>query len=72
MEYKILLLAFKAQHGLCPAYLAALIKPYLSAHNLQDLDMFILIEPLTSLTTRGDRAFEASVLRLWNTLPPVY
>ena len=38
MNYKILLLAYKAQHGMAPPYLSSLLSPYKLGRSLQSLD----------------------------------
>ena len=55
--FKILLLVYKSIHGLAPAYLSELIKPYAPESNLQSGMKNRLIEPLRRLVTFGDQAF---------------
>ena len=55
--FKILLLVYKSLHGLAPAYLTGLKKPYALESNLRSGMKNRLIEPRTRLVTFGDRAF---------------
>ena len=69
IEYKVLLLTFKALHGLAPEYLAELICQYQPAMNLRSEDQELLCVPPTNLVTYGDRAFVKAAPTLWNRLP---
>ena len=71
IHFKILLLAFKAIHGLAPAYISnLLVIKYKSLYNLRS-NSGILLEPPGGkmLTTLGERAFQAAAPHLWNGLP---
>ena len=61
IEFKILLLTFKAIHGLAPPYLSNLVK----YNSLGSRDI-ILFCPSSSST----KAFSAAAPKLWNNLPP--
>ena len=68
---KILLLAFKAIHGLAPAYISnLLVIKRKSSYNIRS-NSGILLEPPRSkmLATLGERAFQAAAPHLWNELP---
>ena len=71
VHFKILLLAFKAIHGLAPEYISNLlvIKPK-SSYNFRS-NSGILLEPPRGkmLATLGERAFQAAAPHLWNELP---
>jgi hypothetical protein len=67
IEFKILLLAFKAQHGLAPGYLSELLVPHSSERFLRSENKLAL--PLTRTKTFGDRAFSVAAPTLWNSLP---
>ena len=70
IHFKILLLAFKAIHGLAPAYISnLLIIKRKSSYNLR-FNSGILIEPPRGkmLATLGERAFQAAALHLWDEL----
>ena len=66
IHFKILLLAFKAIHGLAPKYLSnLLVIKRKSSHNLRS-NSGILLEPLRGkmLATLSERAFQAAALHL--------
>jgi hypothetical protein len=71
IHFKVLLLAFKAIHGLAPSYISHLIvvKPE-SKYNLRS-NYSILLEPPKGkmLVTLGGRSFQAAAPQLWNILP---
>ena len=68
--FKILLLVYKSIHGLVPAYLSELIKPYAPESNQRSGMKNRLIEPRTRLGTFSDRAFYKAGPTLWNKLTP--
>ena len=68
IDYKIILLCFKALNNLAPVYISELLeykKP--TGYNLRN--EFELFEPRTNLVTYGDRAFSSIAPKLWNKLP---
>ena len=67
IEYKLLLLCFKAQHGLAPSYLQDCIIPYSPCRPLRT--KHLLVVPPTKLKTYGDRSFNKAAPLLWNKLP---
>ena len=72
INFKILLLTFKAIHGLAPSCINDLvkIKPLNSSYRLRSNDGILLSHPnFKTSTTLGDRAFVASAPNLWNDLP---
>ena len=72
INFKILLLTFKAIHGLAPSCINDLvkIKPLNSSYRLRSNDGILLSHPnFNTSTTLGDRAFVASAPNLWNDLP---
>ena len=69
IEYKILLLTFKALNGMAPKYLRELITLYEPSRALRSTDSGLLTVKKTRLKTYGDRAFCASAPKLWNLLP---
>ena len=73
INFKILLITFKAIHGLAPSYIMDLISIKSSAGGRYALrsNKGLLLNPLTckTYTTLGDRAFMASAPKLWNALP---
>ena len=71
IHFKILLLAFKAIHGLAPAYISnLLVTKRKSSYNIRS-NSGILLEPPRGkmLATLGERAFQAAAPQLWNELP---
>ena len=72
VNFRILLLTFKAIHELAPSYINNLvkIKRLHSKYGLRSNDGILLSHPnFKTFTTLGDRAFVASVPKLWNDLP---
>jgi hypothetical protein len=69
IDYKILLLCYKAQKGLAPTYLADMLTPYKAQRTLRSADKNLLVEPKTRLKTYGDRAFSVYGPKIWNQLP---
>ena len=72
IDFKILLLTFKALHGLAPKYLTDLISVLpASRYSLRRDDNDILLDRPRSRTkkTMGDCSFMVAAPFLWNTLP---
>ena len=69
IEFKILLITFKAIHGLALKYLCDLLTFKSSSYNLRSSDSILLSMPAVRSKRLGDRAFMAAVPRLWNSLP---
>ena len=70
IEFKILLLTFKALNGLAPDYLRDLLKfrtP--SSYKLRNDSKSLLVVPRTRTSSYGDRAFSVAAPVLWNSLP---
>ena len=70
VNFKILVLTFRALHGQAPPYISDLIQPYTPARVLRSVDQNLLMVPRTRFRTRGDRSFQAVAPKLWNDLPP--
>ena len=71
INFKILLITYKALHGLPPNYITELItvKP-LSRYNLRsDGELFLQRPTIKSSATLGDRSFALTAPTLWNELP---
>ena len=71
INFKILLLTFKAIHELALSYINDLVKinSLNSRDKLRSNDGILLCHPnFKTSTTLGDRAFVASALKLWNDL----
>ena len=64
IDFKLLLITFKALHGLAPSYIKDLLDPYKPERTLRSSDKARLDPP-----TQGDRAFSARAPFLWNALP---
>ena len=69
IDFKILLITFKALHGLAPAYIKDLLPPKTNKRLLRSSDKGLLEVPGTKLKTKGDRAFAVVAPTLWNALP---
>ena len=70
VEFKILLLTYKALHGLAPAYLSEMVELQRgSVYTLRSEGAALLIVPRTKCKTFGDRAFCRAAPHLWNQLP---
>ena len=69
IEYKILLLTFKALHGLAPTYIKDLIKVSKYSRNLRSNSQNFLVVPKTFYSKYGDRSFSYAAPTLWNKLP---
>ena len=69
--FKIILITFKAIHGLAPAYISELVSVRdTGRYDLRSNDG-LLLAPCKgkTLTTLGDRSFHAAAPKLWNDLP---
>ena len=69
IDYKILLLTYKALKGLAPVYLSELPIPYSPPRLLRSQDTGHLNVPRISIITMGGRAFSYRAPILWNNLP---
>ena len=70
INFKVLLLTFKALHGLVPQNLWSLISLKTSCYNLRGSNTLLLAMPsVKSKATLGDRAFAVAAPSLWNSLP---
>ena len=70
IDFKILLLTFKALNGLAPSYLCDMVKPYVPTRTLRSAGRGLLKETdKVTLVSRGDRAFSVKAPKLWNSLP---
>ena len=69
INYKILLLAYKAQHGMAPPYLSSLLSPYKPGRSLRSEGKHLLMTPCYRLEGFGKRCFAHATPSLWNTLP---
>ncbi len=69
IDFKILVLAWKACNGIGPKYLSDLLDKKHTTHNTRSADTNVLKIPATKLVTCGDRAFQKAAPTLWNDLP---
>ena len=71
IQFKILMISFKAIHGMAPSYLSNLICIRSSSrYSLRNNDTMFLERPKGVMrTTLGARSFHASAPALWNSLP---
>ncbi len=68
ISYKILLLAYKAQNGLAPAYLTSLLSRYNPTCSLKSQNSGLLVVPRIAKSTKGGRDFSHFAPKLWNSL----
>ena len=69
IDFKILLITYKALHGLAPLYIVELLPPKPNARSLRSSNKGLLEVPVSYLKTKGDRAFAVVAPTLWNALP---
>ena len=69
IQFKILLITFKAIHGLAPKYLCDLLTFKSSLYNLRSSGSILLSMPAVRSKTLGDSASMVAAPRLWNSLP---
>ena len=70
INYKLLLLTYKALHALAPQYLSGLLSDYSpERENLRSADQELLDVADSKKRTLGDRAFCVAAPTLWNSLP---
>ncbi len=69
IDFKGLLLAYKAINGDGPEYLSDLVVPYITPYNLRSLEENTMSVPKRNLVSCGNRAFSKVASQLWNDLP---
>lgn len=69
IQFKILLLTFKALNGLAPPYLAGLLHNYSPVRSLRSAEQGPLSVPRYRLSTAGGQSFSIAAPKLWNSLP---
>ena len=69
INYKIVVLVFRALHGLAPAYVSTLITPYQPRRALRSAGSAQLCVPRHNLERYGRRSFSCAGPVLWNSLP---
>ena len=68
VQYKILLLTYKAIKGLAPAYICELISLKTSSRTLRSSDQLTLNTPVARLKSYGDSSFSVAGPMMWNKL----
>ncbi len=69
VQYKIILLTFKALKGLAPSYLSELLSSYIPSRSLRSSSSELLCVPRFHLSSMGGRSFSVTAPKLWNSLP---
>ncbi|KAF7661620.1 hypothetical protein LDENG_00256630, partial [Lucifuga dentata] len=69
IEFKILLITFKALLGLASSYITEMLTPYEPVRSLRSSGGTLLAVPKSRLKSKGDHAFAIRALLLWNDLP---
>ena len=68
IEYKILLITWKAMHGCAPSYISNLLTEYVPSRNLRSSGKNLLVTK-RNVSMYGDRSFSSAAPALWNALP---
>ena len=71
INYKILLLTYKALNGQAPSYITELLEPYAPTRNLRSSSKNVLKVPPVKLVCYGHRCFSFAAPSLWNSLPDI-
>ncbi len=71
IDFKILLITYKALNWLAPQYLSELLSHCSPPHPLHSENSGNLIIPRISTSTAGGRSFSYSAPNLWNNLPNI-
>ena len=71
IDYKVLLITYKALNGIAPSYISDLINVKVShRYSLRNSQELLLQTPsVKTLVTLGDRSFSLAAPKLWNNLP---
>ncbi len=69
IDFKILLITYKALNGLAPQYMSELLSHYSPSRPLRSQNSGHLIIPRISKSTAGGRSFSYLAPKLWNNLP---
>ena len=72
IEYKIILITYRALNGLAPNYLQDLLQVYQPARSLRSSGDLKLVVPRTRLRSYGDRAFSVKAPKFMEFTPPAY
>jgi len=69
INFKIILLAFKALHGMAPKYIQDMVKIVKRDRTLRSNNLLLLQVPKSNTASYGDRCFAYAAPHLWNQLP---
>lgn len=69
IDFKILILVYKALHNQAPSYITDLLKQYIPPRSLRSSNKHLLVVPKVYTKAYGDRSFSAYAANLWNSLP---
>ena len=69
IQFKILLITYKALNNLAPKYIADLLQPVSHTRSLRSTTNQDLHVPRSNSVTYGDRSFSIAAPQLWNKLP---
>ncbi|KAF7647122.1 hypothetical protein LDENG_00177200, partial [Lucifuga dentata] len=69
IDFKILLLVFKALHGQALIYIGDLLSPHEPDRCLRSSGRNLLTVPESHLVTKGDQTFAVRAPKLWKSLP---
>ena len=69
IQYKILVITFKALHDMAPQYISELLNHSQHEMSLRSNSKNLLVIPFHSHATTGDRSFSFAAPSLWNNLP---
>ncbi|KAI5627309.1 hypothetical protein C0J50_10686, partial [Silurus asotus] len=69
IDYKLLLLTYKALNGLAPMYLSSLLTRYNPSCSLRSQNSGFLVVPKIAKSTKCGRSFSHLAPKLWNSLP---
>ncbi|KAF7710425.1 hypothetical protein C0J45_1613, partial [Silurus meridionalis] len=69
IDYKLLLLTYKALNGLTPMYLFSLLTCYNPSRSLRSQNSELVVVPKIAKSTKGGRAFSHLAPKLWNSFP---
>ena len=70
ISFKVLLVLYKAMHGLTPDYFTVLDTPYVPLRLLRSANDNLRVVPKTQLNY-GDITFTVAAAKIWNKLPAV-
>ena len=69
INYKILLMIYKALNGMAPELISDLIQLYVPARSLRSSSVSRLEAPYSITKFYGERAYASAAAHLWNSLP---